>query len=140
MSKGFKFSLRQIEQVISHMVIVFRLTEKNAPLFPTILSFLLTIRRYDINIYKQIVDAEFESTKLITDLKLEEYIEEFYIKDITVHFELYLKEKKQNYEPKISAEDRKGSPFFYSYGGISVAIKKIELLKRFTSFHSPITV
>ncbi len=86
----FDFSLREIEQIISQIVVVIRVTPENHFLHPIFLSFLLILRKKKPDLYQQIKDKKVSATHVIDSIKLKDNLSEFYSQWIRAYLETSL--------------------------------------------------
>lgn len=78
----FKFSLRDIEQLISQLMIVIKVTKENEFLHPSFLCFLLALRKKRMDLYIKLKDYSISPDELIKKLQLKSYFSDFYEQQI----------------------------------------------------------
>lgn len=127
----FKLTLRQSMQILSQCVLILRLTKEKEPLDPSILCLLRVIKRKDSELYEKIRSYDFEPDQIMETLDLDKNLPPFYVHQITAQFELFLKNKDQDYSPynkynKLVKENSENSSIRFKPERVLSAIKQIE--------------
>lgn len=86
----FDFSLRDIEQIISQITIVIKVTPKNNYIHPIFLCFLLVIRRKQPELYSNIRKLKFSPNVIVDNLKLSTKLTNYHVRLIRAYLEVSL--------------------------------------------------
>ncbi|TDP81814.1 hypothetical protein C7957_1495 [Halanaerobium saccharolyticum] len=64
----FNFSLRIQEQCFTQISLVFKTTPVSLKLYPILLAVLISIKNYNLDLYKRYINGNIDSNKLMTEL------------------------------------------------------------------------
>lgn len=103
----FNFSLRQIEQIMSQLVVVLMLTKENQFLHPGLLCLLLTLRKARSKLYNDIKNGNFSVEMVLKELELKKYIGVHYENVIAAYLEVSLSYVNRDYHPGEKYEEQK---------------------------------
>lgn len=103
----FSLSLRQIEQIMSQLVIVFMVTKENQFLHPGLLCLLLTLRKVRPKLYNDLKNGRFDADKIMKELELKKYIDAHYENVIIAYLEVSMSYVNSDYDPRLKYEAQK---------------------------------
>ncbi len=106
LAQHFDLTLREIEQIISQLVIIFRLTPENQHLHPGLLCFLLVLRKKDRATYDDVREFKITADELIKRMSMQNISRRHYCKTLRAYFEFsryYASHEKASPEEKYQA-------------------------------------
>ncbi len=98
---SFNFSLRDIEQIISQLTIVVKLTKKDQYLLPELLCFMLSIRRKHPKLYDKIKNCEITPEVLFTMEELDHVFDGEYGLTLKAYLEVFVARTQNNLKDTI---------------------------------------